>query len=107
MAVLLRDENVLVHSMVIGELVCGNLRDRPRNLAVLQALPRISELSNDVVIATIEQLKLMGRGIGFVDAHLVLSAVERKDTRFWTRDRRLHQIAGELGVAFVEGGGDG
>lgn len=107
MAGLLRDDRVLVHSMVIGELVCGNMRDRSRNLTVLQTLPRIPELSSDVVIATIEQRALMGRGIGFVDAHLVLSAAERKDTQFWTRDRRLHHVADELGVAFVEGDANG
>lgn len=103
----LRDDNVLMHTMVIGELACGNLPDRAAKMAMLQGLPRISELSNNVVTARIEQRKLMGRGIGFVDAHLVLSAVERKDTRFWTRDRRLHQVAGDLGVAFVEDDGNG
>ena len=104
---LLRDNNVLMHAMVIGELACGNLPDRAAKMAMLRVLPRISESSNDAVTGSVEQRKLMGRGIGFVDAHLVLSVVERQDTRFWTRDCRLHRVANELGVAFVDGGGDG
>lgn len=105
MAALIDAQEILLHSMVIGELALGNLDDRGKRLALFASLPRIEELENNAVLAKIEAHQIMGRGIGFVDAHLVFSALEREDTQLWTRDRRLHQVADDLGVAFVEGNG--
>ncbi|MYB38657.1 MAG: type II toxin-antitoxin system VapC family toxin [Gammaproteobacteria bacterium] len=98
---------VLLHSLVIGEVALGNMANRRPRIAELRKLPKIEELDNDTVIAKIEEHELMGRGIGFVDAHLICSALERDGTRLWTHDRRLHEVADELGVAFVEGSGNG
>ena len=97
MAALIDAQELLLHSMVIGELALGNLDDRGTRLALFASLPRIEELENNAVLAKIEAHQIMGRGIGFVDAHLVFSALEREGTQLWTRDRRLHQIADELG----------
>ena len=44
----------------------------------------------------------MGRGIGFVDAHLLCAVLNRNGTVLWTRDRRLEELAQELGVVFSE-----
>ena len=107
MTVLVEAGEVLLHSMVIGEIALGNMANRKPRIAELRDLPRVLELDNDTVIAKIEEHELYGRGIGFVDAHLICSALEREDTQLWTRDRRLHQVADDLGVAFVEGDGNG
>ena len=97
--------DLVMHSMVIGELACGNLRDRVATMAMLNAIPKINELTNENVITCIKEDALSGRGIGFVDAHLLCAVRAREGTRLWTRDQRLNGLAGELGVAYVEGGG--
>ena len=97
-------EGVLTHSMVIGELACGNLPDRERVLRNLHTLPRIPESPPEPVLSLIESERLMGRGVGFIDFHLLYSALHQTDVSLWTRDMRLHQVAEELGVAFSEGG---
>ena len=99
----LATRGVLVHSMVIGELACGNLPNRERALRNLHALPRVPEPEHEPVLSLIESERLMGRGVGFIDFHLLCSALHQGDVSFWTRDTRLHQVAVELGVAFTEG----
>ena len=95
---------VLMHSMVIGELACGNLPNRKTALRKLHSLPRIPEPVHESVLSLIESERLMGRGVGFIDFHLLCSALDQTDVSLWTRDTRLHQIAGDLGVAFSESG---
>ena len=96
---------LVMHSMVIGELVCGSLRDRVATIAMLNAIPKIRELTNENVITRIENDALSGRGIGFVDAHLLCAVRAREGARLWTRDRGLNGIAAELGVAYVDSSG--
>ena len=95
---------LVMHSMVIGELACGNLRDRAATMNLLGAIPRIGELTNSDVIARIEKDALAGCGIGFVDAHLLCSVKARQGARLWTRDRGLMGSAKEFGVAYAEVG---
>lgn len=87
-----------MHPWVIGELACGNLRHRTALLALLQGLPEATVASDAEVLRLIEQEQLMGRGIGYVDAHLLASS---RLTRgwLWTHDRRLAALAVDLGVA--------
>lgn len=90
-----------VHAFVIGELACGNLKSRARVIDLLQALPRLAMATDDEVLYFIERHKLMGRGIGYVDAHL-LAAAAIGGSLLWTMDKRLREIATELGVAYLE-----
>ena len=94
---------ILMHSIIVGELACGNMSDR-RRLSDWQRLPMIPEASHLEVLSTIESRQLMGQGIGFMDAHLLCAVLNRENTLIWTRDRRLHLMAGALGVAFGEAG---
>ena len=95
--------NVAAHPMVLGELACGNLPRREETLAQLRALPGLKALDDEAVVALIESNKLMGRGIGFVDAHLLGAVLAGPvGTLLWTRDRRLHELADESGVAYIE-----
>ncbi|MCC7325557.1 MAG: type II toxin-antitoxin system VapC family toxin [Burkholderiales bacterium] len=89
------------HAFVIGELACGNLKSRAHVIELLQALPQLAMATDDEVLYFIERHKLMGRGIGYVDAHL-LAAAAIGGSFLWTRDKRLREIATELGVAYVE-----
>ena len=93
---------ILMHSIIVGELACGNLSDRRQRLRDWQRLPMIPEASNQEVQSTIESRQLMG--IGFMDAHLLCAVLNRENTLIWTRDRRLRRVAGALGVVFCEAG---
>ena len=71
---LLNDNQVLTHPMVIGELACGNLPNRDTVLGLLGALPAIHVATHEEVLFFIEQRQVMGRGIGYIDAHLLAAA---------------------------------
>ena len=91
---------VLCYPMIVGELACGNLPDRAFAPRRLRNLPRARVVEDAVLLDFIEQRRLFDRGIGFVDAHLLASTLVDDARRLWTRDRRLHAIASELGVAY-------
>lgn len=99
LAVLLENGTVLGHAFVLGELACGGLRRRAEILRLLAELPQAFAATHAEVLGLIERHRLMGRGIGYVDAHLLASAVLTPDARLWTRDRRLAEAAESLGVA--------
>jgi len=98
LAGLLMDDVVLCHPFVVGELACGALKRRSEILGLLRNLPPAPVVEQDEVLAFVEAHALMGSGLGWVDVHLLASAVLAGD-RFWTRDRRLAQAARRLGVA--------
>ena len=91
-----------VHSFVIGELACGNLKSRAGVIGLLRALSQVPTATDDEVLYFIDKHQLMGRGIGYVDAHL-LAASTISGSLLWTRDKRLRSIATEQGVAYREG----
>lgn len=90
---------VLIHPHVIGEISLGNLKHRESVLSLLQNLPRATVASDDEVLPFIGTHRLHGLGIGYVDAHLLASALLTPGARFWTRDRRLAEVAKKLSVA--------
>lgn len=90
---------VLGHPFVIGEIACGSLTDRGAILALLQHLPMAAVAEPDEVLAYISRHNLHGKGIGYVDAHLLASTALTGGTKLWTCDRRLHALARELGLA--------
>ena len=98
LATLLQKGEVLIHPWVIGELACGKLRNRPRVLELMQDLPSVTVASDAEVLLLIERERLMGRGIGYDDAHLLASA-RLSHCRLWTQDSRLAAVALEEGVA--------
>ena len=92
---------VWMHSFVLGELACGNLRSRVEVLGLLQALPSMPVSTDKEVLFFIDQHDLMGRDIGYIDVHLLASA-RLGGAQLWTRDKRLHTVAAELGLAHPE-----
>jgi len=95
LAELLNDEIVLVHPLVIGEIACGNLKNRAEIIALLQALPQASKVDDEEILFFIERHNLNGRGVGFIDVHLLASCL--LDQSFlWTVDKRLKAIAKHL-----------
>ena len=95
----LENGQVECHPFVIGELACGSLRRRAEILALLNALPRVQEAGHDEVLALMESRRLMGRGLGWIDVHLIASALVSR-TSLWTLDKRLAACARAIGVGF-------
>jgi len=85
------------HPFVTGELSCGNLRRREEILSFLSALPQAMLAGHEEALAFVEANRLMGRGIGWVDVHLLASA-RLTGIPLWTLDRRLKEVAGSLGL---------
>ena len=98
---LLLNSAVLVHPFVIGELACGNLHNRSRILNLLGDLPASKVADDQEVLFFIEHNDLMGHGIGYVDAHLLASVSLSNPSRLWTVDRKLKDVAINLGLARV------
>jgi predicted nucleic acid-binding protein len=96
---LLETGQVLVHPFVVGELACGNLRKRADVLSALGGMPQLRVASHQEVLFFVGQRRLMGRGIGYVDAHLLAAAALTPPTRIWTADRRLARAAATLELA--------
>jgi predicted nucleic acid-binding protein len=95
---LLNRAEVECHPFIIGELACGSLRRRSEILALVQSLPQVPVATHDEVLQFIERHRLMGRGIGWIDAHLLASAALAR-TLLCTRDRRLSDVARALDLS--------
>ncbi len=96
---LLQDELVACHPFVIGELACGTLQRRQEILTLLQALPRAQVADDEEILEFIERRRLMGRGIGLVDAHLLASVI-LTGIPLWSTDKRLRELAIELEISY-------
>jgi hypothetical protein len=95
---LLGAELVSVHPWVVGELACGNLADRANTLYLLRSLPQIAVATDHEVLFFIEKHGVAGKGVGYLDMHL-LSAAALGNLKIWTRDRRLREVASLLGLS--------
>lgn len=98
LAVLLADGEVACHRFVIGELAVGNLANRATILEYLSNLPAAPMAEHDEVRALVERRRLMGTGIGWLDAHLLASSL-LAHLPIWTLDTPLARQARRLGVA--------
>ena len=94
---LLHEEQVLCHPFVIGELACGNLKNRADLLALLSALPEARAAEHHEVLHLLDGKRLYGRGLGWIDAHLLASAL-LTGCGLWTLDKRLQRVSASLGV---------
>jgi predicted nucleic acid-binding protein len=90
---------VLVHPFVIGELALGHLRQRTVVLAALSNLPQVNVATDREVLHFIEHNALSGRGIGYVDVHLLAAVRLTAGAMLWTIDRRLSVVAAQLDLA--------
>ena len=92
LAPLLNDGRVVCHPFIVGELACGNLSRRGEILALLQDLPMTSCAEDHEILQFIEDNKLMGKGLGYIDIHLLMSAL-LTGVPLWTIDKRLHEAS--------------
>ena len=99
LADLLNSGRVLAHPFVIEELALGNLRQRDVVLGDLQDLPQARVVTHHEILEFIGRRQLFGLGIGYVDVHLLAAVRLTLGASLWTRDKRLHRIAEQLGLA--------
>jgi len=94
---LLNEGHVFCHPFLIGELACGNLKKRSEILSLLQALPVSILAEHEEVMQFIENYGLMGKGLGYIDMHLLASAVLTK-VPLWTLDKKLNEVSSKLRI---------
>lgn len=99
LADLLETGQVACHPFVIGEIALGSLRRRTEILGWLAELPTVQVARHEEALALVEQRGLAGKGIGWVDVHLVASAL-LESLPLWTLDRRLASLARDLDLAW-------
>lgn len=99
---LLQQNTVLMHPMILGELACGYLANRQQLLHHWQMLPFALEAKHAEVLAFIERFNLDGKGIGFIDLHLLVSCQLTQNARLWTRDKRLSKVANDFAISYIE-----
>lgn len=96
---LLNEGHVVCHPFIVGELACGNLKNRVEILSLLQALPMATHVEHEEVMKFIEDHTLMGKGLGYIDIHLIASAI-LTEIPVWTVDKKLNEISSKLGIGY-------
>jgi len=96
---LLEEGKVSIHPFIIGELACGNLRNRFEILSLLCSLPVTVVAQHEEIMTFIDRHRLMGRGLGYVDVHLLAAAV-LSDVWLWTDDKALASASKAMGTEF-------
>jgi len=96
---LLHEGDVACHVFIVGELACGNLSNRSEILSLLQALPLVNHADHEEVMHFIEGYSLMGKGLGYIDMHLIASAMLTK-VPIWTLDKKLKEVSSKLGLKY-------
>ncbi|MCJ7546691.1 MAG: VapC toxin family PIN domain ribonuclease [Deltaproteobacteria bacterium] len=95
---LLDQGEVMCHPYIMGELACGNLNNRLEILSLLKTLPTALQAEHEEVMQFIENNSLMGKGLGYIDIHLLASAILSR-APLWTLDKKLKQVSLRLGIA--------
>jgi predicted nucleic acid-binding protein len=96
---LLNNGSVVCHLFIVGELACGNLSNRVEILSLLQALPLANHAEHEEVMHFIDNYSLMGKGLGYIDMHLLVSAILTK-VPIWTLDKKLREVSSKLGLEY-------
>jgi len=96
---LLLSNQVCIHPFILGELSCGNFSNRKEVLSLLRTLRSIDQVLDEEAFILIEDRKLFGKGLGFIDIYLLASAMIHH-VPIWTRDKSLKRVAGELGIGY-------
>jgi predicted nucleic acid-binding protein len=96
---LLGREEVSGHDFVYGELLIGDKAGRRQLLADYELMHHAPTVHHSDVVTFVRERRLHGRGVGWIDAHLLASALVGR-VKLWTTDPRLAVVAKELGVAY-------
>jgi predicted nucleic acid-binding protein len=99
---MLNSAQVMCHPFIIGEIACGNIKNRSEILALLRVLPQAIQVAHEEVLYFIESNSLMGSGLGYVDMHLCASA-RLTGVPIWTFDKALSEVSKELKLNYASG----
>jgi predicted nucleic acid-binding protein len=99
---LLENNRVVMHPLVLGELACGNLKNRTQLLKLWHGMNSIPTVNHEETLFFIEHNQLMGKGIGYIDAQLLASIILVDGAKLWTLDKRLAAVADRLGIAWAK-----
>ncbi len=95
LSLLLNEGEVLCHTFIIGELACGNLKNRVQILSLLNSLPKSVFVNHKEILFFIEKIGLMGKGLGYIDMSLLASSLIT-ESPIWTLDKRLQIISSQF-----------
>ncbi len=98
---MLEAHQVFTHPFVIGEVALGSLRNRGVVISALSDLPSVIAATHSEVIDFIHSNALFGRGIGYVDAHLMAAVRLTVGASLWTNDKRLKAVAETLALGML------
>lgn len=96
---LLLNGRVVCHPFIIGELACGQLKNRKEILSLLEALPMAKIAEHEEVLHFIEKHRLIGIGLGYLDVHLLASAL-LSGIPLWMKDKKLKEVAIRLNISY-------
>jgi len=91
---------VVCHPLIIGELACGSIKNRDKILSLLQDLPVVNCMEHDAVLQFINENKLWGKGMGYIDVSILSSAV-LTGIPLWTLDKQLMEESKKLHAFFA------
>lgn len=95
---LLNANEVLGHDLVYGELLIGDRGGRTQTLVAYERMQQAKMVPHDIVVQLVEARGLHGRGVGWIDVHLLASAMVER-AKLWTADPRFAAVVEELGMA--------
>lgn len=96
---LLAFEQVAGHDLIYGELLVGDRGGRAAHLTQYLCIPQAMTVPHSEVVEFVRSRKLQGRGLGWIDMHLLASVLVSR-FKLWTADARLQVVAKELEVAY-------
>ena len=97
---LLEKDGILGHPFVLGELAMGSFKRRDLLLKRMRGLPQAVVADDVDVLRLVNNHQLFGKGLGYVDVHLLVAVLATPEALLWTRDRRLSEVAFKFGVSF-------
>lgn len=99
LSMLLSNGAIVMHEFILGELAIGNFKNRKVILSLLDSIPKLSKLTHDEFIYFLEQNSFYGRGVGFVDIHL-LGSTKLAGVKIWTLDKSLLKLTESLNLNY-------
>ena len=99
---LLERDEMVGHELIFGELLIGDSGERPKLLAAYEQMRQATVIPHLEVVAFVRDRRLQGRGAGWIDVHLLASALVDR-LQVWTADPRFADVADELAVAYAPG----
>jgi len=90
---------VVMHEFILGELAIGNFKNRKVILSLLGSIPKLSKLTHDEFLYFLEKNSFYGKGVGFIDIHL-LGSTKLAGVKIWTLDKRLRELAESLNLNY-------